>query len=458
MNTQSPRWPAGIKRIALVTSLIVLGIVFYQVRLLIIPLLMSIVVAYLVLPVVQFLHNRLYLPRVLSISIVYISLIGLLIGASATITNPLISQINRFIVAVPGFIQQGTDLLEDPIELWNGQNVTLAEFLPDEFALSAYFNSLSSFGIQGVNLFGSVASATAIGVGWVVFTLFVSFYLVKDYEIMVRYIVGLVPEEYEWEIYQLFYELSDVWNAFLRGQMILFLVMGSTVFALATIIGLPNALLLGLLAGFAEFVPQFGPFFVTIPAVLIAFFQTDQSWLGSLMSPASFAILIGVGYATINQMAAYFIQPRVLGRSLNMHPLIVFVAALAGYLTAGVVGILLASPMIASGRVILRYIYSKVRDLPPYPIPGQPDAEPLVTVRERPKRAVAENDTSPPDIPLALQGSRLVRALTARNKAKAMHKNGGNGDIRQGEPPKANQAESLENPKQEKTTPTGQEN
>lgn len=271
--------------------------------------------------------------------------------------------------------------------------------------------------MQGVNLFGSVASATAIGLGWVLFTLFVSFYMVKDYEIMVRYIVGLVPEEYEWEMYQLFYELSDVWNAFLRGQLILFMVMGGTVFTLASIIGLPNALLLGLLAGFAEFVPQFGPIFVTIPAVMIAFFQTDQSWLGSLMSPVSFAILVGLGYATMNQLAAYLIQPRVLGRSLNMHPLIVFIAALAGALVAGVVGILLASPTIASGRVIFRYIYRKVRDLPPYPVPGLSGPDPMQTVRRRPKRVVAENDTSPPEIPIPIQGSRMIRAVRARFRA-----------------------------------------
>ena len=98
---------------------------------------------------------------------------------------------------------------------------------------------------------------------------------------------------------------------------------------------------------------------------------------------------------------------------------------------AGVVGILLASPMLASGRVIFRYIYRKLRDIPPYPIPGQTEAEPTVAVRKRPERAVAENDTSPPEITIkAFQGSRIVRALTARNRAAMIKKNGqtnGNG-------------------------------
>ncbi|MFK7803805.1 MAG: AI-2E family transporter [Anaerolineae bacterium] len=420
MNNVSPRWPVGIKRIALVTSLIALAFILFQVRLLIIPILMSMVVAYLVLPAVQLLHNRLNVPRVLAIALVYLTLFGALIAIPATVTTPLINQFNRFVSAVPGYIEQGSVLFDQPIELWNDNSITPSQLLRQEFDIASSFNSFGSVGLQGVNLFGSVASATAVGIGWVVFTLFVSFYMVKDYEIMVRYIVGLVPEEYEWETYQLFYELSDVWNAFLRGQLILFLVMGTTVFALASIIGLPNALLLGLLAGFAEFVPHFGPIFVSIPAILIAFFQTDQSWLGSLMSPASFAILVGLGYATMNQLAAYFIQPRVLGRSLNMHPLIVFIAALGGALVAGVVGILLASPMIASGRVIFRYIYRKVRDLPPYPIPGQIEADPDQVVRRRPKRAIAENDTSPPELPIPIQGSRLVRALTARLKASKL--------------------------------------
>ncbi|MFT5193823.1 MAG: putative PurR-regulated permease PerM [Cellvibrionaceae bacterium] len=414
MNNLSPRWPVGIKRIALVTSLIVIAFVIFQVRLLIIPILMSMVVAYLLLPAVQLLHNRLNVPRVLAITLVYITLLGALVAIPATITTPLIAQVNIFIDAVPGYVEQGSVLLDQPIELWSGVSIIPAQLVPAEFDISSWLNSIGSVGLQGFNLFGSVASATAIGLGWVIFTLFVSFYMVKDYEIMVRYIVGLVPEEYEWEIYQLFYELSDVWNAFLRGQLILFMVMGTTVFALASIIGLPNALFLGLLAGFAEFVPHFGPILVSIPAILIAFFQTDQSWLGLLMSPAGFALLVGLGYATMNQLAAYFIQPRVLGRSLNIHPLIIFIAALAGALVAGVVGVLLASPMIASGRVIFRYIYRKVRDLPPYPVPGQLDADPLKTVRKRPERTVAENDTSPAENPLPIQGSGMVRAFMAR--------------------------------------------
>ena len=425
MNNVSPRWPVGIKRIAIVTSLIALAFVIFQVRLLIIPLLMSLVVAYLVLPAVQLLHNRLNVPRVLAIALVYLALIGALIAIPATITTPLINQVNIFIGAVPGYIEQGSELLDQPIELWNDSTITPSQFFPEEFDIASSLSSFGSVGLQGVNLFGSVASRTAIGLGWILFTLFVSFYLVKDYEIMIRYIVGLVPEEYEWETYQLFYELSDVWNAFLRGQLILFMVMGVTIFTLASIIGLPNALLLGLLAGFAEFVPQFGPIFVTIPAVLIAFFQTDESWLGSIMSPGSFAILVGLGYATINQLAAYFIQPRVLGRSLNMHPLIVFIAALGGALVAGVVGILLASPMIASGRVIFRYIYRKVRDIPPYPVPGQTEADPMQTVRKRPERGVAENDTSPPEIPMPIQGSRLIRSIMARLNAANIIKSRG---------------------------------
>lgn len=417
MNKKSPRWPPGIKRIAIVTTLIVSAFVLFQVRLLILPILMSMVVAYLVLPAVHLLHNRLNLPRVLSIAIVYAGLIGILIGASATVTTPVINQFNIFIDAIPEFIEQGTELLEQPIEVFSGTEIVLADYLPEEFdPISTFDSTLGSFGLQGVNLFGSVASATAIGIGWVMFTLFVSFYMVKDHEIMINYIVGLVPEEYEWETYQLFYELSDVWNAFLRGQLILFMLMGTIIFALASIIGLPNALLLGLMAGFAEFVPNLGPIIVIIPAFMIAFFQSDQSWLGVTLNPFTFAALVAIVYATINQMAAYFIQPRVLGRSLNIHPMIVFIATLAGALVAGVVGILLASPLIASGRVIFRYIYRKLRDLPPYPMPGQIVPGPMEKVRRKPERAVAENDTSPPElpeIPESLRSGRLAGYLKA---------------------------------------------
>jgi predicted PurR-regulated permease PerM len=120
------------------------------------------------------------------------------------------------------------------------------------------------------------------------------------------------------------------------------------------------------IAGVLEFIPNIGPILATIPALLVALFQSDASWLGSLVGPFWFAIIVVLLYAVIQRVENVVLVPRIIGRSLNLHPLFVFVGALVGASVAGVFGILLAAPLLASAKLILFYIYRKLSDLPPF--------------------------------------------------------------------------------------------
>jgi predicted PurR-regulated permease PerM len=89
--------------------------------------------------------------------------------------------------------------------------------------------------------------------------------------------------------------------------------------------------------------------------------------LGGAVGPFWFPIIVLGLYFLIQQLENNFLVPRIIGRSLNLHALIVFIGALAGASIAGVLGILLAAPLLASGRIIIKYIYQKLLDLPPFP-------------------------------------------------------------------------------------------
>jgi phosphoglycolate phosphatase len=121
---------------------------------------------------------------------------------------------------------------------------------------------------------------------------------------------------------------------------------------------------MGLLAGLLEAIPTFGPVLATIPAVLVAFFR------GSVYLPLSnfwFAILVLGIYTLIQQVENAYLVPRIMGRRLQLHPVIVFIGVLAGGFLAGAIGILLAAPIIATFRVVLGYIYAKLLDQEPFP-------------------------------------------------------------------------------------------
>jgi hypothetical protein len=217
-----------------------------------------------------------------------------------------------------------------------------------------------------------------------------------------------------------------VWDSFVRGQILLMVIIGSVVGVGAAVLGLPNALSLGLLAGFLELVPSLGPFLATIPAVLIALlqgsshFNIDHGW---------FALIVLAFYVGVQSMENTFIVPRVLGDAVKVHPLVILAGVIVGAATVGVLGVFLAAPVIASLRDILGYLYRKVLNVEPFPPPSSasqeavPPSWPSVSWRTRLARLfrlrrgeavaaprIVEGKGTP------LQPARAVRRGTARGK------------------------------------------
>jgi predicted PurR-regulated permease PerM len=215
-------------------------------------------------------------------------------------------------------------------------------------------------GTQMINILTNIASAVL----WMVFVLVASFYLVKDSAIIMRWLDEATPSAFRDDARLLKTQITAAWNAFLRGQLILCVVMGLVVGTTMALIGLPNAWLIGLLFGLLEFIPNLGPTIASVPTILLAYFE------GSTVLNISngwFAVLvIGINFA-LQQLENNFLVPRIMGHSLNLHPLVVLVAAIIGAHLAGVLGILLAAPVVATLRVLAEYTYYRLLDMPPFP-------------------------------------------------------------------------------------------
>ena len=368
MSKVSPHWRNSTKRLV-VTILIVLALLLlYRVRVLIVPLIMTTVLAYIVLPAVDFLHERTRLSLNGSIAIIYLLMTAILIAIPASTIPQLITQGNALIANTPSYISEIGEFLSEPFTLGN---ITLPI---DELALEDVYGSLSAnlldivrtVGPQGFSLFGTVATATLSTVAWILIVFVLSFYLVKDHSILWGSFVALAPDTYRFELQRLGTETRVIWNSFLRGQLILGLIIGASTTLSLLLVGLPNAFLLGLLVGILEFIPNIGPVIAVIPAVLVAIFQSDESWLGSIVGPFWFALIILAIYAVIQRVENMYLVPKIIGRNLNLHPLVVLVGALAGASIAGIFGILLAAPLLATAKLMLTYIYRKLLDKAPF--------------------------------------------------------------------------------------------
>jgi predicted PurR-regulated permease PerM len=364
----SPRWRTSSKRLVVTVLLVLFLLALYRIRTLLVPVTMAVVLAYVLLPIVEFLRKRTRLSRNLSIALVYLMIVAILIAIPVSTIPQLISQANSLLNNTPDYLREVGDFLSEPLII-GSYTIPLNE-LPIDQAYENFSANLldivQSVGRQGFSIFGNVASKTLSTVGWVIIVLILSFYIVKDYQVLWGSIIQAAPRAYHADLQRLGQEISVTWNAFLRGQLILGFIIGSITFVVALVIGLPNALILGLIAGLLEFIPNIGPALAAIPAILIALFQTDTSWVGQRMGPVWFTFTVLVIYIVIQQTENIVLVPRIIGRSLNLHPFVVFLGAIAGASVAGILGILIAAPILASSRLILMYIYRKLLDQPPF--------------------------------------------------------------------------------------------
>lgn len=355
------RWTSTTKRMVVAGSVVAFFLVISRVSVIVPPVVISLIVAYILSPIADFFSARFRLNRTLVAVIIYLFLVAMIITTPALLIPPLISQIEGFIEGMPDLVKEIGEFIEQPLAIGDF-SLDLREVYKQ--ASSSIEKLLSSVGIQTVNLLTNIASAVL----WTVFTLVASFYLVKDSAIILRWIDEATPAPYRNDVRQLRLQIASAWNAFLRGQLTLCVVMGLVVGTTMALIGLPYAWLIGLLFGLLEFIPNLGPTLASVPTVLIAFIK------GSTVLNISngwFAVLvIGVNFV-LQQLENNFLVPRILGQSLSLHPLVVLVAAIIGAQVAGVLGILLAAPVVATLRVLAEYTYYRLLDAPPFPQRGE---------------------------------------------------------------------------------------
>lgn len=383
----SPGWSSRTKRIVL---LICLALIAYFVARLtsVLPIVtVSLVVSYLLNPIVTAIDRRILSRgrdtshRAIAILLAFVIVIAILVLVMLLVVPILVDQLQEFLNRLPelfAFIQtQIDDLLSHPITIGT-QVIVPSESLQEALGIdpASEVSAIERLNVgEAVRMFAGSLSGPAFGfVGSAVRALInlfllvtLMFYLLKDGGTFVDRIVGVTPASYQNDVRRLFYELARVWDAYLRGQITLSLIMGAVVFLAAAILGVPNPPILGMLAGLLEFLPNIGPAIALVPAVLLAV-SSQSSTLPFLEGP-TFAIVVTIVWTLLQNLESVFLVPRIMGGSLNLHPFVVLVGVLAGAALAGLLGIVLAAPVIASLRVIGRYLYGKLMDIDPFPPP-----------------------------------------------------------------------------------------
>jgi predicted PurR-regulated permease PerM len=383
------RWDRSTKRTVLVILLVALVFIIYISRPIIPMVLIASILAYLLSPIVS-LGQRLRIPRAITTLAIYLLIIALL-ALSPLIFIPTVVDQLRSLAAfdAPGtaraVIDWGNQTLQGlpenvtiigyqlPVGAMvseiqtNSQQTQYVPAVDDILGyiqqfLSATTNVVGSTATIGINVVGTVFSTFLA----ILVTFFVSLYMTMDAPLIQNYFHSLFPTSYRSELADLLRRIGIVWQSFLRGQLILSVVVGATTWLALTVVGMPGALIFGILAGLFEVIPNLGPILAMIPAVITALIQ-GSNVLGAMgIDNIGFALITVGIYFLIQQLENNILVPRIIGDSINLHPIIVICAVAVGLSSAGILGALLAPPVVATFRVIGGYIHAKLLDYPPF--------------------------------------------------------------------------------------------
>jgi predicted PurR-regulated permease PerM len=355
---ERPRWPYATK---LTFSLLLLAFFIYlltRFREIIPPITIAIIIAYILNPLINIIQTRVHFPRVLIILLTYIILIAIIV----TIPIVIIPRVGENLEPLQINPQQIITSIESAL----AQEYSVAGFTIHPSALASQLigalqGLLQPVVGQTVNLVKNVITSLI----WIVFIFLVSFYLIKDGSNLEKWFTSHLPSSFLPDYQWIRDEINQIWGAFFRGQILLSAIVAIIFTLVGLILGLPFALAMGILAGILEFLPSIGHGIWLVIASIMAFFL-GSTWL-PIPHWAFMLIVIGL-HLFFEQFDLNYLIPRIVGRSVHLPPLVVILGIVSGAILAGVLGIPLAAPTIASLRVFGRYIFANLFDLEWIPV------------------------------------------------------------------------------------------
>jgi predicted PurR-regulated permease PerM len=362
----SPRWSATTKLVFALTVIAALAALVLRFHTIIVPVLMSFVVAYLLHPIASWIGRKASLSWRITVNLIYLLFIIVLavlltLGGVGLVqqVQSLINTVENAITNLPTFIASlpGRVYHIGPFDLDFSQ-VDWASI--GKQVLSYVQPVLGRLG----NVVGALASSAASTFGWLAFILIVSYFFLIESGGLRSGIIKFELPGYTEDLRRLSQELSRIWNAFLRGQVIIFVLSAFIYTIVLSILGVRYALGLALLAGFANFLPYVGPAITWIVLGLVTFFQATKPFGLSPLAYTGISILLAL---LIDQIIGNLVAPRIMAQTLKVHPAFVLIAAIIAASLLGVVGVIIAAPLLATLALFGRYAMAKMLDRNPWP-------------------------------------------------------------------------------------------
>ena len=302
-------------------------------------LFISVIVVLIMKPAVDWFEEK-KISRVFGALIIYLTLIAFLALAILIVVPPLAKESAQLAVSLPHYFEKVSDSFVSLKQILESNNLTgsLENFINKA---AVYLEEASA------NILSSIIGLLG-GFVYLIVILVTSFYLVVEKNGVERLVRQTVPLNLQTKVLRVIGKIEFKLSRWFLGQLALGFIIGLMSYIGLSVLGVPYALVLAIIAGLFELVPYIGPWLSAIPAILIAL----------TVSPALAGAVL-ILYFIIQEMENYFIVPKVMEKSVDIHPVITIMAMMIGGQLAGLVGVILAVPVTAMVLVVAEEMYRK---------------------------------------------------------------------------------------------------
>lgn len=339
------------KRIVVAVLIVLLFVFIYFIRHVFIYLTFAALLAYIIAVPTDYLAKRFRFPRTAATLISLFVMLLLIAGFGFLVVPPILEEFNLLIKGLPEVLSSLENYINAQIQAYGkGSSAFTVQSWLDQIFTKLQENLPAVAGTAfttGVGVVNTVSNA-AVGA---IFVPIMSYYFVKDSAKFRRSFELIIPLKSRPLISNALQKISGSLGGYVRGQILLCLIVGITSTLGLLILDVKYAFVLGLVAGVMEVIPMVGPVLGLIPAAIIAF----------TTSPI-LAFKVIVLYLIIQAAENFLLAPRVRGSSMNMHPITVIISMMIGARVMGGVGMFLALPVAAVIKTIY-YFYLETRGL-----------------------------------------------------------------------------------------------
>ena len=373
----SPPWSNNAKLLTIGIGFVLALIGVYVARNVISIAALAALIAFLVAPLIRIANQRLHIPRGIALLFAYLAVFIGTLAFGWFLAQSIVASVIE-LDPVGKVEESRVWLLEETDE--NGKLALLGLTVDMNGVLDQLETSMSNddgqggievdaervldylgAGLSGVRTVAGIVTAIITSA---IVTVLVAMYMNADSSRMHAGVLDNIPKGYERDGVMMLQSQKRVWRGYLYGQLVNSLITGSLVWLVLWAVGLPGAFLMGAIMVVLNMIPTFGPILAAIPGVLAALISGSTRW--PELESFWFALIVAGIYVLVVQLQANIIAPRVMGTAVRLRPAVVLIGLLIGFQVGGLLGSLLAVPVIASIRDVAVYIWRKIIDRDPW--------------------------------------------------------------------------------------------